>query len=70
MKTKLASEQIKMLEMSEDDIANGRIISEDDLEFCPKWMRKITSSRSFVFATVPVPRSPLLRRGVGGEDYT
>ena len=40
MKTiKLTSEQIKMLEMSEDDIANGRIISEHDLEFRPKWLR-------------------------------
>ena len=28
----LSSEQIEMLEMSEDDIANGRLVSESDLE--------------------------------------
>lgn len=38
-KTKLTSEQIKIIEMSEEDIANGRMISEDDLEFHPEWMK-------------------------------
>lgn len=28
----LSSEQLEMLAMSEDDIANGRLISEDDLD--------------------------------------
>lgn len=28
----LSSEQIEMLEMSEDDIASGRLVSESDLE--------------------------------------
>jgi len=38
-KAEITLEQIKMLEMSKDDIANGRIISEDDLDFLPKWLR-------------------------------
>ena len=29
---KLNKEQLEMLQMSEDDIANGRLISEDDLD--------------------------------------
>jgi len=41
---KFTSEQIEMLTMSEDDIKNGRLLSEDDLEFCPEWLRKTTSS--------------------------
>ncbi|RDI07920.1 hypothetical protein [Flavobacterium sp. AG291] len=28
----LSSEQLEMLAMSEDDIANGRLISEDDID--------------------------------------
>jgi len=31
-KVSLSSEQLEMLAMSEDDIANGRLISEDDLD--------------------------------------
>jgi archaellum component FlaF (FlaF/FlaG flagellin family) len=33
-------EQLKMLAMSEDDIANGRIVSEDDLKaYNPEWLQ-------------------------------
>jgi len=33
-------EQLIMLEMSQDDIANGRLISEDDFAvYTPEWMR-------------------------------
>ena len=33
-------EQLKMLAMSEDDIANGRIVSEDDLKASDlEWLR-------------------------------
>lgn len=36
----LSSEQIEMLAMSEDDILNGRLISEDDLNVSnPEWLR-------------------------------
>jgi len=36
----LSSEQIEMLTMSEDDIANGRLISEEDLNASnPEWLR-------------------------------
>ena len=36
----LSSEQIEMLAMSEDDIANGRLISEEDLNASnPEWLR-------------------------------
>lgn len=36
----LSSEQIEMLQMSEDDIANGRLISDEDLRASdPEWLR-------------------------------
>ncbi|NDI98595.1 hypothetical protein GWA97_05870 [Flavobacterium sp. LaA7.5] len=36
----LTPEQVEMLQMSEDDIANGRLISEDDLKASePEWLR-------------------------------
>ncbi|MGQ2983596.1 hypothetical protein [Flavobacterium sp.] len=36
----LSSEQIEILQMSEDDIANGRLISDEDLKASdPEWLR-------------------------------
>lgn len=36
----LSSEQIEMLAMSQNDIANGRLISEDDIKNTdPEWLR-------------------------------
>jgi archaellum component FlaF (FlaF/FlaG flagellin family) len=36
----LSSEQIEMLAMSEDDIVNGRLVSEEDLKASnPEWLR-------------------------------
>lgn len=36
----LSSEQIEMLAMSDDDIANGRIVSDEDLKASdPEWLR-------------------------------
>lgn len=36
----LSSEQIEMLAMSESDIAEGRIVSEDDIKASdPEWLR-------------------------------
>jgi len=37
----LSSEQIEMLAMSEDDILNGRLVSEEDIKASnPEWLRK------------------------------
>ncbi|KOS07179.1 hypothetical protein AM493_14860 [Flavobacterium akiainvivens] len=36
----LSSEQIEMLAMSDDDIVNGRVISEEDLKASdPEWLQ-------------------------------
>jgi archaellum component FlaF (FlaF/FlaG flagellin family) len=36
----LTSEQIEMLAMSDNDIANGRVVNEDDLKASdPEWLR-------------------------------
>ena len=36
----LSPEQIEMLQMSEDDITNGRLISDEDLRASdPEWLR-------------------------------
>jgi hypothetical protein len=36
----LSSEQIEMLTMSEDDILNGRLVSEDDVKASnPNWLQ-------------------------------
>ncbi len=55
---KLKSEQIKMFTISEDDIKNGRLLSEDDLEFCPECLRQIkyyekTTQKLYNFSRPP-----------------